>query len=394
MREPFVCKDLSPDQCAKQSGVCQPYRRLGEERCRRLPVKRGSRTLHAEVLRLTQRAEAAEARVRELEELLRQLEAGKDRLVHLEAMASLPDLRNAKRDIDALYSFRKGAAKWKRRGKLEFSDGDQVELELKGSGTYGAVYACKDRPLAVKVEILDASGDDSACVEQEISQDLHLHECAATSGMLKVQCAYHDTTWHKDEDDDLEEYARNVYLMPLMDGLVSDLYAKSEDKKATLRHILRVTREQLECMFSSGRPYIDLKLDNLMHRGDRVYVVDFGSMAGDELAATYPLPTSTDYMVPRDEAVEFAEKWIAWQLGVVAFQVAVDPKALDRWYYWGARKARGMRHPGPPVAETTIPAMLEEALPDDLEMQVFILAALNGKPMALNSGVLHPPHHP
>ena len=198
--------------------------------------------------------------------------------------------------------------------------------------------------------------------------------------MLTVRCVYKDKAKHPDGDI----VQRNLYILPLMEGLVSDLYEQSGNKKATLRYILRVTRDQLECMFSAGKPYIDLKLSNLMYDQEgSVFIVDFGSMVGDDLPTSYPLPSATDYIIPRTDALKGTQKWIHWQLGIVAFQVAVDPEALERWYYWRARKAQGMRHPGPPVAETDIPTMLKEALPDDLEMQEFILAALNGKPAAL-----------
>ena len=329
-------------------------------------LRRQLKTAHAQVESLTQRTEAAEERVRQLEA----------------APLQLP--WNAKRHIDALYDF--DGRGWKPHGKLEFCGGEEVELKFKDSGTYGAVYACnyRNQSLAVKVEIRRAKSN-SECIEQDVSQELHMYECARESGMLKVQCVYHDTTWHAKK-----EYARNVYLMPLLDGLVRDLYVGSMTKTTMLRHILRVTRDQLRCMFSSGQPYIDLKLSNLMYKKpDSIYVVDFGSMAGERLLNTYPLPTATKPSLSlsswdtRSEALKHAEAWITWQLGVVAFQVAVDEYGLTWWYSYGRREKQGWKR-APLVKDTNLDLMISDRLPDDPVMQNFIRKALNGEPVPLH----------
>ena len=327
-------------------------------------LRRQLKTAHAQVESLTQRTEAAEERVRQLEA----------------APLQLP--WNAKRHIDALYDF--DGRGWKRHGKLEFCGGEEVELKFKDSGTYGAVYACnyRNQSLAVKVEIRRAKSNFE-CIEQDVSQELHMYECARESGMLKVQCVYHDTTWHAKT-----EYARNVYLMPLLDGLVRDLYVGSMTKTTMLRHILRVTRDQLRCMFSSGQPYIDLKLENLMYKKpDSIYIVDFGSMAGETPPITFPLPTTTASsfrLRSRTEALDHAEEWIAWQLGVVAFQVAVDEYALSKYYYWKRREEQGWKR-APLVKETyDLDVLISNRLPDDPVMQNFIRKALNGEPVPLH----------
>lgn len=312
-----------------------------------------------------------------------------------EAAASLelsPESDVATTEIEKFYKYDRSGIEWEGEAELTFVDSDEVQrtrkLQFISSGTFGGVYGYRDEDIAfaIKLELLKKKKkkkkkDDECgeCPEAEISQELDKHECASNAGVLQIRCLYSDEIKYNNVI-----FHRNVYLMPLMDGKVKKLFDKTpttEKKRSILLKIIRDTKKQLECMFAAGRPYVDLKNDNLMYvntpEGCQIYIVDFGSMHSDggTLSSTYPLPSSKVYLVPVKKALEKKDEWIQWQLGVVAYQIAVGGNGLNKWYSWSAREDDGMRTP--PPQKHTIQTEIKEkcrALGDDVAE--FICAAL------------------